>query len=71
MDGKTNSLNVSVVGYPACAPQENEKHRKGFMYEHSGNLLNVSETELGGWIIYYDVDTTSGQSGSPIHLITK
>ena len=52
---------VQVAGYPG------ELH--GFMYEHTGPIESVLSRSKGGFIISYKVDTTPGNSGSPINLV--
>jgi len=49
-----------VVGYPA--------ELKGYPYYHEGQIVKSLMTKAGGWLIYYDVDCTPGNSGSPIYV---
>ena len=41
------------------------------MYEHNGPIERVIPKDNGGYIITYDVDTTPGNSGSPIELVDE
>ena len=60
---------IDVGGYPAEA-----KHLFKYMHYH-GTIRCIEEgidsqgEETGGWIVTHRVDTTQGQSGSPIFLI--
>jgi len=56
-------LKIEVAGFPA--------EKKGYPYVHSGKIVAKKKTKLGGWVIYYDVDTTLGNSGSDINVIDK
>ena len=38
------------------------------MWQHAGPIKKIEEPEEGAGVLYYDVDTTGGQSGSPIYL---
>jgi len=53
-------MTLELMGYPG--------EKKGYPYTHRGEVLSVHQTDLGGWVIYYDVDATPGNSGSPIYL---
>lgn len=49
---------VSISGFPG--------EKNGYLYEHTDEIMSINETELGGYIISYKVDTTPGMSGSAI-----
>jgi len=51
---------IEVTGFPA------DEDKRGHLYTHSGPLIATSETALGGYVMSYSVDTTPGNSGSPI-----
>jgi len=51
---------IEVVGYPG--------EKKGYPYTHTGKILDIVEIDIGGWVLWYDADTTPGNSGSPIYL---
>jgi len=54
---------VEVAGYPG--------EKRGHPYTHTGKIVKVSKTDLGGYIVWYDVDCTMGNSGSPIMITDK
>ena len=54
---------LSIVGYPG--------EKEGFLYEHSGPIVSIHKTRLGGYNIAYDIDTTPGNSGSSIMLLDQ
>jgi len=56
-------MEVEVGGYPG--------EKNGFPYYHTGKIVYIKETSQGGWLLYYDVDTTPGTSGSPIRIIDE
>lgn len=56
-------LKVEVAGFPG--------DKEGWSYYHSGKIKGVKKTDLGGWILFYDTDTTPGNSGSDIHIIDE
>jgi len=58
-----NGMSVEVAGYPA------EKSRNA--YTHTGVVRGVQRTRDGGYVIYYDCKTSSGNSGSPIMITDK
>jgi len=76
LKGKT----VSVVGYPGeKVPPAFQSSWVGsllgyaatpgrYTYGHSGPVTEVSETKGGGYVLSYGVDTTPGNSGSPISV---
>lgn len=51
---------VEIAGYPA--------EKEGHPYYHTGTIVAVKKTALGGYILFYNVDTTPGNSGSCIML---
>jgi len=51
-------MTVEVAGYPG--------EKNGYPYFHNGTIKAVSKRPSGGWILYYDLDSTPGMSGSPI-----
>jgi len=53
-------MTVEVAGYPA--------EKNGYPYFHNGTIQAVSKRPSGGWILYYDIDSTPGMSGSPIMI---
>jgi len=57
---KVKGLKIEVVGYPG--------ELKGYPYYHKGQIVKSLMTKAGGWLIYYDVDCTPGNSGSPIYV---
>jgi len=56
-------LKIEVAGFPG--------EKKGYSYVHCGKIVAKKKTKLGGWLIFYDVDTTPGNSGSDINVIDK
>lgn len=61
-DPKTiwKGMKVEIAGYPG--------EKNWYPHHHCGQIVGVEETALGGWILFYDVDTTLGNSGSLIYL---
>lgn len=53
---------IRISGYPGDADKVT------WPYTHSGPVFKVAKTTLGGYVIYYQVDTTPGNSGSPIQV---
>jgi len=53
-------MTVEIMGYPG--------EKNGYPYFHNGTIKAVSKRQSGGWILYYDVDSTPGMSGSPIMI---
>jgi len=51
---------VEISGYPG--------EKSGYAYTHTGRIADVVKTKLGGWLLFYDVDCTRGNSGSPIRI---
>jgi len=56
-------LKIEVAGFPG--------EKKGCSYVHCGKIVAKKKTKKGGWLIFYDVDTTLGNSGSDINVIDK
>jgi len=56
-------LEIEVAGFPG--------EKKGYPYFHHGKIRAIKPTKQGGWLIFYDVDTTPGNSGSDINVIDK
>jgi len=56
-------MSIEIAGYPG------EKH--GHPYTHTGIIVAVTKTKNGGHLLWYDVDTTCGNSGSPIMITDK
>jgi len=54
------TLPLKVYGYPG------EKDKRGDPYEMIGSISNVTPKDGGSFIAYNDIDTTHGQSGSPV-----
>ena len=56
---------IVISGYPAIP-----ESFTGHLYTMRGTIFDVIKTDQGGRLILYkDVDTTGGQSGSPVYLI--
>jgi len=53
-------MTIELMGYPG--------EKQGHPYTHTGEILNIVEKSVGGWVIYYNVDATPGNSGSSIYL---
>lgn len=56
-------MKIQVIGYPG--------EKGGYLYQHTGQLLEIETTSTGGVALWYDLDTTPGQSGSPVYLILE
>jgi len=56
-------LDIEVAGFPG--------EKKGYAYVHHGKIIDKKQTKQGGWLIFYNVDTTPGNSGSDINVIDK
>jgi len=54
---------VEVGGYPG--------EKDGWPHYHTGEITAIQETEQKGWIIFYNIDSTPGMSGSPIMIVDK
>lgn len=65
-DPKKINKKIKVIGYPG------EIKLNGDIYEMVGTIKKVYKREDNGYIIAYDdIDTTPGQSGSPVYLINN
>jgi len=53
-------MTIELIGYPG--------EKKGHAFTHTGKILDIMESDLGGWVIWYDADATPGNSGSAIWL---
>jgi len=53
-------MTIELAGYPG--------EKKGYPYTHTGKIVAVVESDLGGWVLWYNADATPGNSGSPIIL---
>jgi len=51
-------MKVEIAGYPTC--------KIGHPYTHNGQISDISGTKQGGHLIWYDADSTIGNSGSCI-----
>jgi len=49
---------IEVPGYPG--------EKDGYAYTHEGTIKKITKTDLGGYLLWYDADTSGGNSGSPI-----
>jgi len=58
-------LSIEIAGYPA------EKNKRGYPYAQTGVIKEVSRTKEGGYLLWHNVDTTPGNSGSPIFVTDK
>lgn len=56
-------MSLEIAGYPA--------EKKFWPYTHSGVVAAVRGTKAGGYALYYDIDTTPGNSGSPVMVTDK
>jgi len=56
----TKGMTIELVGYPG--------EKKGYPYTHAGEILDITESDLGGWVLWYNADATTGNSGSAIWL---
>jgi len=54
---------IEVNGYPG--------EKKGFPYTSVGKIKKVLKTKYGGWVLYYDADSTPGVSGAAIQLVVE
>lgn len=57
---------MEIGGYPADV-----EAMTGFMYQDIGMVQAVKKTEKGGFIIRYDVQSSGGNSGSPINIVDQ
>jgi len=56
----SKGMTIELIGYPG--------EKKGHPFTHTGKILDIVESDLGGWVIWYDADATPGNSGSAILL---
>ena len=56
---------VQIFGFPG------EELKRGILHEHTNEACCVILTNIGGYIVTYDIDTTKGQSGAPIWLVDQ
>jgi len=51
-------MKVEIAGYPG--------DKQGYPYMHEGTIIDIQKKKYDGYIIWYDADTSSGNSGSSI-----
>jgi len=56
-------MSVELAGYPG--------EKKGWPHTHTGKIMHVTKTKLGGHLIWYDSDATHGNSGSAVMITDK
>merc|ERR1719264_2079774 len=56
-------LLLEISGYPG------EPEKIHYPYTHRGPLVEVKKTAKGGHILTYRVDTSPGNSGSPVFVV--
>jgi len=56
-------MKIELSGYPG--------EKKGYQYISAGKIVKVKPKPYGGWVLYYDADTTRGMSGAPIRIVDK
>jgi len=54
---------VELAGFPG--------EKRGWPHTQRGKVVDVTKTELGGHMLWYDVDATPGNSGSCLMIIDK
>lgn len=54
---------IEVGGYPG--------EKNGYPHVQRGKIKHIKRTKEGGCILFYDVDTTPGNSGSPIWMVDE
>ena len=62
---KAKDCNCMIAGYPGY-PEKKDKEKRGQAVLGTGKILKIEETETGGYIVHYNMNTRSGMSGSPI-----
>ena len=60
-----DQTDVYIYGYPYDKIQKNPRRRE--MWGHEGKILEMTENK----VVYYDIDTNPGQSGSAVYKINK
>jgi len=56
-------ISIEIAGYPG--------EKKGQPYTHTGEVVAVTKTENGCYLVWYDIDCTIGNCGSPIMVTDK
>jgi len=56
-------MKIELSGYPG--------EKEGFQYISNGEIVKVKQKNDGGWVLYYNADTTPGMSGTPIRIVDK
>lgn len=56
-------MSLEIAGYPG--------EKKGHPYTHTGEVFAVTKTEGGCHLVWYDIDCTIGNCGSPIMITDK
>lgn len=56
----SKGMSVELAGYPG--------EKDGQPHTHTGKIVDCKKTKLGGHVIFYDVDATCGNSGSPLMI---
>jgi len=56
-------MSVELAGFPG--------EMQGWPHTHTGKVVDVTKTELGGYILWYDVEATPGNSGSCVMITDK
>jgi len=56
----TKGMTIELIGYPG--------EKKGYPYAHTGKISAIIQSDLGGWVLWYNADATPGNSGSGIWL---
>jgi len=60
LDDIKKGMSVEVAGYPG--------ESGGHPYTHTGKVIDITDTPDGGRLLWYDADTTPGNSGSCIMI---
>jgi len=56
-------MSVELAGYPG--------EKGGWPHTHTGIVVDVTKTKLGGYLIWYNCDATPGNSGSCVMITDK
>merc|ERR1719184_498712 len=59
----SKGMTIELVGYPG--------EKEGYPFTHTAKIVDITEKENGGWVLWYDADSTPGNSGSAIYLIDE